>query len=157
MSAVHWLVVCWWLLLAVVGIPSLILPWRLRAADRKAAVLSYPSGNPTGHYPVRTVAAMLPRPIFHALALSWVLLFVAGVALVLMSQWTFPLLLNLHGRSSRARAAPACVPAARRCRGSARDRSGISCGASWAVCRVSPRRFAFRPQPSDRPLPGFIG
>jgi glyoxylase-like metal-dependent hydrolase (beta-lactamase superfamily II) len=40
---------------------------------------------------------------------------------------------------------------------SARDRSGISSGASWAVCRVSPRRFAFRPQPSDRPLPGFIG
>src|SRR5262249_10765834 len=26
----------------------------------------------------------------------------------------------------------------------------------WAVCRVSPRG-AFRPQPSDRPLPGFIG
>src|SRR4029077_893684 len=23
-------------------------------------------------------------------------------------------------------------------------------GLSWAVCRVSPRRFAFRPQPSDR-------
>ena len=39
----------------------------------------------------------------------------------------------------------------------ARDRSGISSGASWAVCRVSPRRFAFRLQPSDRPLPGFIG
>ena len=30
-------------------------------------------------------------------------------------------------------------------------------GASWAVCRVSPRRFAIRPQSSDRPLPGFIG
>ena len=33
----------------------------------------------------------------------------------------------------------------------------FSSGASWAVCRMSPRRFAFRPQPSDRPLPGFIG
>jgi hypothetical protein len=48
-------------------------------------------------------------------------------------------------------AAPACAPAACRRWGSARDRSGISSGASWAVGRVPPFCFSAATPVSDWP------
>src|SRR5262249_1469280 len=61
------------------------------------------------------------------------------------------------GRSSRARAAPACASAACRYRGSARIDPAFQAARHRRYLGCPPRRFAFRPQPSDRPLPGFIG
>jgi hypothetical protein len=96
MSAPHWLLVAWWLIAAIVVIPSIILTWRARKASQKSAVLSYLRGNPTGRYKLQWPSAMLPPAIFWIWIILIVLLFIGILVLLWMSNWTRPLLLNLH-------------------------------------------------------------